>query len=322
MVKKYKINLTQILKRNRKVFDTKAIAKKLDASHIANLSEKLAEDINVINIYLNKVKFRKNKINEFNDNSLVEDVNKFISRKKSCDVENLKLKSKFNISILENMFHSENKMFPNAKTIQTYYNHITGNKAPSHPYINNILRKRLKIRYKKFQIRNKNLQNEISNIQTMLYIIKFAEEITENSNIIYIDETKMKNDKNSKRCWMSLKNNSKIYDNGRIEGVNIFGALSKKEILSLYTSPKNLNGDTFMEYIKKLEKELKVKKIQNPVIVLDNCSSHKGTDVKKYVKKSSLKFVFLPCYLAELNSIEYLWNNLKQFARKEVIISK
>jgi len=52
------------------------------------------------------------------------------------------------------------------------------------------------------------------------------------------------------------------------------------------------------------------------IVIMDNLSSHKGTDVRRLIKARGARLLFLPPYSPDLNPIELAFAKLKALLRK------
>ncbi len=52
------------------------------------------------------------------------------------------------------------------------------------------------------------------------------------------------------------------------------------------------------------------------VVILDNASFHKGTDLQLIAEEMGVTVIYLPAYSPDLNPIEKFWANLKRNIRK------
>ena len=74
-----------------------------------------------------------------------------------------------------------------------------------------------------------------------------------------------------------------------------------------------INGQTFALYIEQfLLPTLK----PGDVVIMDNLGSHKGSSVRKAIRKAGAKLLFLPPYSPDLNPIEQVFAKLKHLMRK------
>ena len=90
----------------------------------------------------------------------------------------------------------------------------------------------------------------------------------------------------------------------RMQRVHVFGALSKKEVITKL-SPK-INGKKFLPFLKRLHKRRR-----KLCIVIDNARWHLTKEVMCYVREHSIKMIRLLPYSPELNPIEQYWKNVK-----------
>lgn len=86
---------------------------------------------------------------------------------------------------------------------------------------------------------------------------------------------------------------------------------------TVYTTyPGGTTAKKFAEYLK----DILIPTLDtDSVIVMDNMRSHHAKHVKKVLKQSGIKYLYLPPYSPDLNPIEKLWSKTKAFLRKEKV---
>lgn len=139
-------------------------------------------------------------------------------------------------------------------------------------------------------------------------------ETYDDSQIIYLDESGIRNNEAIEYGW-ALKG-QKLYDlkNGsRNKSFNIIAALKNGELIAPFAFEGACNSDIFNTYLRKILKPLLTK---GSVIVLDNASFHKFSDMKKIAEKSGCIVEFLPPYSPDLNDIEGYWHSVKSRFRR------
>lgn len=95
--------------------------------------------------------------------------------------------------------------------------------------------------------------------------------------------------------------------------VNVIGAMSLKNLLSVKPLAQSLTGEQFKEF---LRDELIPKLCPGAVLVMDNLRAHKVAGVQELLADAGIKVVYLPPYSPEFNPIEHLWWELKAFVRR------
>lgn len=74
-----------------------------------------------------------------------------------------------------------------------------------------------------------------------------------------------------------------------------------------------INGQSFTAYV---EQFLVPTLAPGDVVVMDNLGSHKGTAVRKAIRRVGARLIFLPPYSPDLNPIEQMFAKLKLLLRK------
>ena len=74
-----------------------------------------------------------------------------------------------------------------------------------------------------------------------------------------------------------------------------------------------INGESFRTYVDQL---LAPTLKPGDVVILDNLGSHKGKAVRRAIRASGARLLFLPPYSPDLNPIEQVFAKLKHLMRK------
>ncbi len=74
-----------------------------------------------------------------------------------------------------------------------------------------------------------------------------------------------------------------------------------------------INGELFLAYVERL---LAPTLKPGDIVILDNLGSHKGKAVRKAIRATGAKLIFLPKYSPDLNPIEQVFAKLKTLLRK------
>lgn len=96
--------------------------------------------------------------------------------------------------------------------------------------------------------------------------------------------------------------------------VNAIGAIIGMSFLTLSLFTGNVNSDVFHAW---LTQDLLPKVSPNSVIVMDNASFHKRTDMIDAINAHQCLVAFLPPYSPDLNPIEHKWAQVKAVRRKQ-----
>jgi len=145
-------------------------------------------------------------------------------------------------------------------------------------------------------------------------IIDLANE--KGATIYFLDESGVRNDHHAGTTWSIEGLTPIIPRSGQHYRINMIIVASAEGELHFQGGPQRLTGEAFVEYLKKLDKE-----ISKPIIIIaDNHPAHFAEVVKEYLETTDGKIqIFpLPAYSPELNPIELIWNEIKShgFARQ------
>ena len=109
-----------------------------------------------------------------------------------------------------------------------------------------------------------------------------------------------------KKYWSLRGERIPIKSTGSHTKIIVYGALAGdgSQLFRLY--PK-FNGETFVQYLEDMR--LKWKKV---LVIVDNASQHRSSDVKEYLKKhKDVILYYLPTYSPQLSAIEECWRQAK-----------
>lgn len=74
-----------------------------------------------------------------------------------------------------------------------------------------------------------------------------------------------------------------------------------------------INRDAFTEYVRQV---LVPEIVPGDIVVMDNLSSHKGSEVRELIEAAGATLLFLPPYSPDFNPIEKAFSKLKAHLRK------
>lgn len=133
-------------------------------------------------------------------------------------------------------------------------------------------------------------------------------------NIVYLDESGFAVDMprthgyswKGSRCYGEQDWHAK----GRI---NAIGAIIGLELLTVCLFNANINSDIFFAW---LTQDLIPKLPKESVVVMDNASFHKRSDMTRAIANAGHIVEYLPPYSPDLNPIEHKWAHAKAVRRK------
>jgi len=132
--------------------------------------------------------------------------------------------------------------------------------------------------------------------------------------IVYLDESGFALDmprthgysSRGKRCYGEQDWHAK----GRI---NAIGAIIGMQLLTICLFDSNINSDIFFAW---LTQDLIPKIPEGSIVVMDNASFHKRSDMISAIKDAGHIPEYLPPYSPDLNPIEHKWAQVKSIRRK------
>jgi putative transposase len=143
--------------------------------------------------------------------------------------------------------------------------------------------------------------------------LKKLPKIDQNTVIGFLDETSPQTTANTQRLWSFgkptiCKNTTKIK-------ANAFGFYAINGISAIDFEP-NSKKESVCDFLKTIWKANIGKSI---ILILDNFSSHKAKDTRKFAEEHGINLIFLPPYSPDLNPIEFIWKSIKREVSCEFI---
>ena len=130
------------------------------------------------------------------------------------------------------------------------------------------------------------------------------------AEIHFWDESGFRADAVHGKTWARRGETPVVHRPGQRQGISAASAVNSKGAFWFATYPGALNGELFVELLKKL-----MHRRRKPVhLVVDGLPAHKKAVVKDYVTgtKGRLTLHFLPGYAPDLNPDELVWSHAKR----------
>lgn len=99
----------------------------------------------------------------------------------------------------------------------------------------------------------------------------------------------------------------------RGQNVSIVGAVSLNGLVSSFNVLGAYDGLTFEAFV---VRHLVPQLWKGACVIMDNCSIHKGKEIRKAIEKVGARLIFLPPYSPDFSPIENLWSKLKSYLKK------
>lgn len=131
----------------------------------------------------------------------------------------------------------------------------------------------------------------------------------EKATIFFGDEASVRSNHHYGTTWAPIGDTPVVETTGARFSVQMISAVSAKGSFRFMTFEGRMNGDRFVEFLKRL-----MYKQTNPLfLILDGHPVHKSRKVTEFVKstKGRLRLFILPPYSPHLNPDEWVWNWLK-----------
>ena len=133
--------------------------------------------------------------------------------------------------------------------------------------------------------------------------------IKEKADIYFGDAAHIRSDHHSGRTWAIKGKTPVVSTTGSRFALSLVSAITAKGHMRFMFVEGGVNSKVFIHFLKRLMVGVQ-KKI---FLIVDNGSSHKSKETKKFVEslKGRLELFYLPPYSPDLNPDELVWNHLK-----------
>jgi transposase len=138
----------------------------------------------------------------------------------------------------------------------------------------------------------------------------------EKAEIFWGDETGLRSDHQAGKTYGEKGKTPVVIISAKRFKSNIISAISNKGQLAFSVFEGKFTSKKFIEFLKRLIKYSKGKKV---FLIVDNLSVHKSKEVQEFIdiNKSLIELFYLPSYSPDLNPTELLNNDLKANAYKQ-----
>lgn len=103
------------------------------------------------------------------------------------------------------------------------------------------------------------------------------------------------------------------HDWGAKGRTNVIGALLGGVLLTVSMFESTINTNIYTAWV---EQDLLPKLPPGSVVVMDNATFHKGSDMKRMIEEAGHTLLYLPPYSPDLNPIEKKWAHAKALRRR------
>lgn len=147
-----------------------------------------------------------------------------------------------------------------------------------------------------------------------MYCQRIKEHQETSRSIVYIDESGFSHDmprthgysKRGDRCYGT-------HDWGAKGRTNAIGALVGATLLTVSLFESTINSEVFTAWV---QQDLIPKLPQRSVVVMDNATFHKQSEMQEALDAAGHTLLYLPPYSPDLNPIEKKWAQVKSLRRK------
>ena len=284
----------------------------------------LNQNRNLIKLNKNDLDFLKNKINEINLISNIDEINDYIELDEEITQKLIKFKPLNNSEdevtkfIMDKIRSSENRDNISCRKLSALYLKETG-KFICKSSIHKLMKNKLGLHYLKtckksnFLNTDKGILNTDKGIFSCFSFIKILiKSLILGFELIFVDESTFKLNKSNFKCWRKYDEQI-FFGKSNKDKINLILAVTKDEIFHFEMKNENINASMFLDFMKALSEKIKTKKDKKYMIILDNCTVHKTEELIKFYIDEKLNILFNVQYCSYFNSVELCFRALKKF---------
>ena len=146
--------------------------------------------------------------------------------------------------------------------------------------------------------------------------MKFYEQAEK--SIVFIDESGFAHDMPRRKGYAPIGKRCFGTQDWHAKGrTNVIGALLGLCLLTVTLFTGSINANVFFAWI---TQDLVPKLPKNSVIVMDNASFHKRSDIQQAILEAGHILEYLPPYSPDLNPIEHKWAQSKAFVNRKTVL--
>jgi transposase len=144
---------------------------------------------------------------------------------------------------------------------------------------------------------------------------RWLQRLINSRRMVFIDETWAKTNMTRLRGW--CRRGQRLIGkvpHGHWKTLTFVAALRHDGIIAPCVLDGPINRQSFLAYVR----DIPVPALRpGDIVVLDNLSSHKGSEVRQAIHAAGARLVFLPPYSPDLNPIEQVFAKLKELLRRQ-----
>jgi hypothetical protein len=180
--------------------------------------------------------------------------------------------------------------------------HEETGKTMSKSTLSRIIRNKLGYTYRKTNVKNIKVTSLQNITSSFLFIKVLTRAIIKNLFIIFIDESGIRTDNQNFRSWVK-EGFQYAFDFGVRVKSNLIMGVSSERVIHFEMNRENTDADIFLGFIDRLYEKLTDDEKRRCLIVMDNASFHRTSEIIKNFKNKKLRVLFNSPYKSEFNPI-------------------
>jgi transposase len=182
-----------------------------------------------------------------------------------------------------------------------------------------ILKFKLKYRFRKTIIKNKDLDELKYKIISFIFIKIIIRAMKLNMNFVFIDESNFSLINNHYKTW--IKDDETLHFGPKMKNkFNIILAISINKVINYEITNENINKNNFAKFLENTINKMNIEELNNTIFIMDNLSVHCCKKLIRIMKRKKLKVLFTVPYESCFNPIELAFRYIKNKTYKKIYL--
>lgn len=184
----------------------------------------------------------------------------------------------------------------------------------------------LNLSFGKIPLLNIKSQGREGEIMDIIYSLELSRRIDLGHKILYQDESSFKESKLAMKTWFKKSSKNVKYNNGRGKTLGVMAAISSEKVLLSKIHSNTFTSQDFIDFMIQLEENLENKQEYKDyleqkkiTLVCDNSRLHTSKKSINELEKLKIQTLFQPSYRPNTNSVELMWNHIKNMKSRQIL---
>ena len=219
--------------------------------------------------------------------------------------------------ILEKIENIDDRAKLSCRKLALMYSEQTG-KIIHKTHVNNIMRKKLGLHYIKTSIKTSKINTKENLLFSFCFVKILIRCIKLGYHILFQDESSIICKNNHYRCWRYPS--EKIFSGSQSQKrKNLILLISNDTIIEYKFNDQTTNEKNFLEFMTNAVQKIKDIGYEKYVIIMDNLSVHKTTNLINFYKNNKVNVLFNSPYCSFFNTIELAFRSIKRKLNNRIL---